>query len=855
MHINEKEYAIAFSSANTPKETPYNPSQFKNPHETLCKTYITYLHKGLSEAQVRSLIKVLRTQADEEAKEGRSLSITAASKFFRKIAPACPRGIKALTEEDIQELVPVIQKNPEALFYYIRYHITPQLKIYSDVLTSTVHNFRTQFASSLSLSATPQAEAAHGLDTHFIPMKGTSGQVTHLLLTKCKDPSALHSLAANQPSDVLDEALELANDNPRIKAIIDIGAHFKGLANHKVAEKMRESLKEDKEVQAIVFFDENDGLFKVMDMASGNLQDYTDSRFDQEACQAFYDQSRCFGSDLKLAVDAMGLLMTGKNTTKAMAGQAAGRMRRWNKEQTVGIGYPKKIQKEIFKGKAADIKSLLVYWLTNQVRQEKDANFRSQEQQMSNEIRRALLDKLLGFKMGNIKPVNKEPDVDRAIDMLSHFDRVFFENDSINPWNMYAGITIDKDAKGCLSSVQKRCKKQVNQLNGINRREREIIYKRLEAYPAVWKTMALPNKVIGGYSDLGMECEVLQEQEIELEEEARIQKTENIQERKPMKWPEKLDLFSGKWVNPKRESLLLRKIEMQLAKISDKLTRDDAKTGWSRHVTHITGTLTCFVAGIYIGCDVVFVAAITTSSLAYTIIFGIGVFAAAGFLFLAYGSVIINKLTLGNHPVFRLKDLAHLGLPSGISKGANFFNNNLLVSNNYLMQNPAGFFEQKQVPFNAEQKPIFDLLVIQEEQENGKKDLKVMVIDQNDSVFFRRKLKADRQKEMTEAKLKARKRKIAIYNLHNGTIVSQGKNQFEGDELEKNAAFQELKAQAKFLNGEINYTEQELGKIKSKAEKIGIGPVGTMFEKHILPQHPINQKFLKNKPISQVLAL
>jgi hypothetical protein len=46
-HISRKEFAIPYVNSNSPKETDLAPSQFQNPHETLNKTYITYLHKGL----------------------------------------------------------------------------------------------------------------------------------------------------------------------------------------------------------------------------------------------------------------------------------------------------------------------------------------------------------------------------------------------------------------------------------------------------------------------------------------------------------------------------------------------------------------------------------------------------------------------------------------------------------------------------------------------------------------------------------------------------------------------------------------------------------------------------------------
>ena len=412
LHIKKKEFAISYSNANTPKETETNPSQFKNPHETMNKTYMTYLNKGLKRFQVDKLIELLRKQAEGQSKEGISYENTEANKFFKKILPDEKKLLMSLSDTDIERLSPSISTNREAIFYYIRFVVAPQFKIYPENLVSTVHNFRSQFASSLSLSATPQSPPSHGPDTYFVPMAGTSGQVTHLLLTKCKDPKTLHMVDALKPSATLDKTLNIIEKNPRIHAVMDVGALYKGLSNEEVAMKMREKFEEHADNQAILFFDEKEGLFKVMDVASGCIENPSELQIDPEKSLSFYDQSRCFGSDLKQAVDAVGLLLTGKDTTKASAGQGAGRMRGLKGQQSVEIAYQKEIKEKIFK-KDPHIRDLLVYWIVNQVDKEANQNYQSQLQQMENEIQSRLYDKLLGLPLGS-----DEPAILRALEQL-----------------------------------------------------------------------------------------------------------------------------------------------------------------------------------------------------------------------------------------------------------------------------------------------------------------------------------------------------------------------------------------------------------------------------------------------------
>lgn len=852
LHIKEKEYAISYVNANTPKETKTNPSQFKNPHETMNKTYLTYLNKGLEENQIEKLIKLLQEQADEEALEGSPLNLTKANKFFMKIAPTSAKLLKALTSEDIKDLVPLIKKNRFAIFYYIRHIISPQLKIFPEVLTSTVHNFKAQFSSSLSFSATPQATATHGLDTHFVPMKGTSGQVSHLLLTKCKGIETLHPLKALVPEDALKETLDIIGNNPKIKATIDIGAHFKGLSNKQVADKMREQFKSSDDVQAIIFFEEGSKLFKIMDVATGHLQDPADSQVDPEACQASYDQNRCFGSDLKLAVDAIGLLMSGKNTTKAIAGQGGGRMRLWHEEQSVEVVYPENLQKEIFNDQVPNIKQLLVYWLTNQVKQEQEKNYHSQEQQMDNEIRRALLDKILGLKIENpSEELGEDVDVKEAINLIGKYQDIFFFKESNDPWEMYSSMCEDKPGKTCLKASHQNCMNRVDSLSGLTKNEKEVIYTRLEKYPSQWEEIALPSRVKASSSDLEMECEVLQELNVELKIEDEDQIQEDLYERTPSKWPKNLNLFTDNWVKPTRHSFIIQKLTQALAATSEWIC--DSEDLLDRHITYVRNAALGFASGVCVASWIVIAASI--SAFAETIVSATGIIICGAILVLEYGSVVLRYLTPGN-PIFRLKDLAKWYLPSSVSDGARFFSSDILVSNNFFMQKSPGIFEQPQKPFNVEQKPLFEVLVVQEENDQGVKDFKFMLIDQNDQVYFRRKLKQHREQEMGKEEIESLKRKIGIFDIQNGVIVSEGKNCFKDNELKDNPRFQELLAQVKFMSGEINYADHELAHIEDQAKKIGIGCVGAMFEKHILPQRPLNKKCLnKNKPIALKLGL
>ena len=840
LHIRKKEYAVSFASANTPKENESNPSQFKNPHETMNKTYITYLHKGLQPFQVVKLINLLQKQAEEQAKEGISLEKTEANIFFKKLLPTENRMLMSLSDKDIESLVPELSINRDAIFYYIRTIVALELKIFPDILSSTVHNFRSQFASSLSLTATPQSTPAHGPDTYFVPMVGTSGKVSHILLTKCKDPKSLHMVDALKPADVLDKTLDIVAKNKRIHSMIDVGALYKGLSNKEVADKMKEKCI-GTDIQAIMFFDEKEGLFKVMDVVSGHVMDPAEMQVDPEHCQTFYDQSRCFGSDIKQAVDNIAVLLAGKGTTKATAGQGAGRNRQLDQEQSVEVVYQKELEKEIFSGEKKDIRNLLVYWIVNQVDLEATKNYQSQQQQMDNEIQSRLYDKMLGLSLENpLADVPEEPDVESAIRLFDKVQNEFYQTESCDPWDMYGPIPEDKDPKECLRESQSNCQKRVDGLaHVLSKSERNIISTRLNAYSNKWETMALPEKVKAVGSGLGMECEVLQEVDVEVQVEVQAQVKEDIIEREPKSWSDDIDLFKGNWMKPTKQHAGINKITAGLSKLTNWMPKNSKAR-----------TVTIILAGLAVGGLAAGAAAI--AGLALPIIAAVGVAVAAVMLLLEVAPLVIRAHTKSNM-VNRVSDILSRHLPDKVAGAARFFNPNFLVSDNFFVQTPTQVAELEQRPFNIEQKPLFELVVIQDEEENGAKKVQVIAIDQNDSVYFHRRLKEDRKLE--DDAVANRKRKIAIYDIHNNLITAQGKNEFAEGELDGNKMFQELLVDAKFLNGEINYTDAELKHIENRAKKTGLGVVGELFGKFILPNRATNKMCVKNKPIFRRLAL
>lgn len=193
-------------------------------------------------------------------------------------------------------------------------------------------------------------------------------------------------------------------------------------------------------------------------------------------------------------------------------------------------------------------------------------------------------------------------------------------------------------------------------------------------------------------------------------------------------------------------------------------------------------------------------------------------------------------------PVFTLSQVLGARLPKSTLGAQRFFSPDLLVSNNYYHQHLSGMKDLSvEVPFTQEQKPLFHVLVIQDGEE-----LKMMLIDQNDSAYFHRKLRDHLIKG------KAEERKVGIYDLRNGLII-EGKNRFT--DLEKNRKFQELLVQAKLMNGEVHFSPEELKVIRDRVQETKAEGMGAFVDEYLLAHHPENKSFYFLSPLGKMLKL
>lgn len=889
-HIAKAEFAISYLSADTPKETKSAPSQYRNPHETLVKTFITYLFKGLKKEQVKRLLEDLKEQAEIEALQGISLASTAASKTFDSLKAGCNKPLMQLDTQDIALLSEQLRRNPSVIFHYIATRIVPQIKIYPKSIESTAQNFRSQFCSSLSLSATPQEAAAHGPKTKFLPMRGTSGQVSHLLLTQCKDENTIHRSQETTSAGTLKQiVLTKLQEKSSRNVILDIGAQCKGLSNLDIATQIVEELQADEAIKGVLFFDETEGVFKILEKGSKRMLDLsTQTTIAPEERVSFYDQSRCLGSDILQACDAAALLLTSSANTKAEIGQGIGRMRQLAKGQKVEPVIPNDMAAE------RDIKQLLVYWIANQVEKEAKLNYYALDQQYDNVLRRGLLDEM-------IDPKRSDSQVKR---IYNNSRDIFVSKESFSPYAQYAHTPKSINTLKALEAKRTAVASSIQKTYGLSQNARATLLEELTDPQAI--KIALPETVTAA-SSLGMQTEVLQEVEVnvELEVENQAVSQSKVILRTPMQWNDKLHLFKAGWEGAgslfplfKRtlhkffgrfpgtlidETIIWAKKFQELGKnmamggavgfVVSPIAVPLLATAEIVMVVAIVSLVTLSIPFITINLVLEFLACIAVMTAA-ALTFSAAVALCGAFIFTL--SLAVEKIAVAiakryhtDNLMFRVDELMRAHLDSNISACHALFAPEFYATNNFYRQNSYDLQDQTilavQTPFDVDQKPLFQVLVIEDAATWWrKKRLRMIAIDANDSQFFREKLRQDAN---TTAEMAAeRTRKVGIYDLSqiydpsqfndpsHEMFVAQGKNRFSLEELQAEPEFHHLLASAKFLNGEINYTDKELGYLQAKFEEIGKKAVKELFLNKILPFQPKNKRCLGHSKIGRLLT-
>lgn len=756
---------IPFSAKGCPKGT----SQFY-PDIALLRAFFYYLAVGLNQDDIAKLTKHMNQKAKTE------------------------------TSND-----PAILTREQAILYYVEHLIASRIEIFPTTLESTSQNLRSMFAKTISTSATPQSAFSHGPRTKFIPMRGTAGSISHLLLTK--SGSNLSMLASE---NMLEES---ANDiaETSCSAIVESSPFFYGLTNKQIASTLAHKLKDKNKFKGILFCDETDEKFKVLDFQSGHLKLLHESNHEEENLFKYYSQEISYNTNWKSAITAYFKITIGPNSTWEQVGQGAGRARLTHLMQTIGFEFQKETLNKHFQGKnQLSPMEILHFLLSNSAIQEASHIFLSLPDQMDNEIRRTVLDSMYGLDGHPSRKINPQ----KAWRTFQGCQNVFIKNNSYDPWENYGKYRKEQDPIDWLTTYQAACLHKIKKLS-ISRSQKSVLNKEILSFSKKWKEdseILLPEKVSTAPQELHNHVEVIQE----VTEEKQIE---------PLKitplprflyevdtYPRNYNIFIPGWEIPSRlrhtafkvMSAVLLFFEKSLIAIS-KLNPYIYTSGYAGMLASLTlieaapvaATITLFTC---------LTTLLTNATLQLTSALG-------------YWTAKLLRICLINfkvtHDTHYVKDIVHMYAKT--EKADCLFDESYIITNNKLKLWPGKITNDSQLPFNTDAKPLLHILVIMDTI-NGAEKLTFVDGDQNDVQIWMRQIMEDNETTRT--------RHCAIYDLEaedakdpnaRFTIVSKGT---EISKILAHPKFYHGISQAKIYNGYLNFKESEIDKIPRAHVKI-----------------------------------
>lgn len=837
--LSKKENGVEYVKPYEASDSPVENSNYDNIHEALGKTYLTYLHCRLTVDRMSKLIKHLQTSALSESKR-RLIDVkdTKAYQFYSQHFPSEMGGLFNIEKRHLETWLSKINASDEVIFYYLRTFVTPSMNKYGLKLKSDSQNLRSQVGRMVAMSATPGNSAKYGLKTQFQPDLGSDEQVLDALEKKCKDPSTMHTLSAKTSIEFFDNILnKIFVGKTNYRALIDIGALFKGLNNLDMAKKLLSHFaKENPDIRGVVFFHE-DSLY-VLETGSDEPIPFEQSQLKPEQRFTLYDHKHAFGADVKQFSEAKALATFSNHSTKDDILQGVGRMRELLQEQTVEWVTLQEIMDAVCpKDQQFTFGNLRNMSIENLSDQEADELYRSLKQQMRDDIRSVLMNKLIYARSES-----------RAVRLFKDFSPILIEKVELDAFKLYGGISTELTDPEDLIIYRNELLLQLKKLKRISRSEKAAIRKQLQSYD---KSIAeLKSKLSAEKKrhliKVGIEAEI--QQQVETKVETKLEVINNnlnqLQKLKPTHWDENLDLYRSNWIKPSPTYMMrIRQILLRLTNapstFSNLVIKKPLKTlglmtdhGPSPLAVPLIMAVVAVTAPIFIGALAVSVGASI----------GMGVLSVMG---------NISKLSV---PLYEGSSIVQVVPYRDASSAHTFFKNrpeaNLLMTNNFIAVVPQAITSTPVEPLGKEQKPLYEVLVVQEEQ-GGKKSLTVIMGDQStDARFWRKKLEADLKTNPADAK--ERKRKICLYDLNIG-IVQNGKNPFDEQELRENPLFQELIVKAKLYNGDVTYTDKEEATLKRLTENPKVKNKMRSFFNRALIWHGAKQSKYTDSPADIVL--
>lgn len=356
-------------------DTPREGSEFQDICARAAYMVADYFQQGLTEEYFNKWLAGLQAQAYEEIDKGRADSIerTAANRLFKSYFPR--ESLASLSPSDIKRIRAQVCRPEEGgplQYAIIRKYLVillAELQISNTRVSIDAHNLVSCSRVTAATSAT--SGCIDGLHRQFHRQGHSPEHLRAKMLTRFIRRVFNPILLEYDPASPREVIPRLLGADNQLRVIIDSAGALWGVRMERAAQQLQKS----SDVKAVTYFDQGgrfrgtEGHEKIALAARGHI----------------YSQAQSRGADVKLSAASRAVLAVMPTNVLRETMQAEGRLRQPDQEMRVAVP----------QGSAASVRTLLNQNLSAEAMEYSDLLYRSKMQELSDIVRRGMLDHLL----------------------------------------------------------------------------------------------------------------------------------------------------------------------------------------------------------------------------------------------------------------------------------------------------------------------------------------------------------------------------------------------------------------------------------------------------------------------------
>jgi len=402
-------------------------------YESVNYTLQLLLKHGFSSSQIDFLVGKIEEEMMYSILSKTPVEDIELLRMVKKLLPEKKDMRTSLSKDEIILLRKRMHQDPETLLRLAEIYIIPTIRYYSSNTTQNSHRFIEMFGRAFGFTGTPSNWGGwpKRLGKPILD-KGTDGYTISLLIKKAKALGKQAVVVDDTDLGSKDAVKNIihtfrSNSPAEYRALIDLGAYFKGKSNEQVAQDILHSGLEN--IQGVVFFKKD----KLYVMTKTGTIPYEKCTLKPEELFTFYDNAHIIGADIPQSMLAHAIVTVGAYDKLNELLQAVWRMRGLGFQQNVSLLVNKPIASIIEQNVGPlTVDSIIEHTAKNQAMAQREDTFRGINARLSARLRSKVVDKLL--------ELDHSDQYTKAAELFSLFDGVdgiFKSKQEFNPWSHF----------------------------------------------------------------------------------------------------------------------------------------------------------------------------------------------------------------------------------------------------------------------------------------------------------------------------------------------------------------------------------------------------------------------------------